>query len=104
MSTYNKLIISIQYGLTRALARQLQAEAEKIKSNSDGKLASIKADIYGVWRGENADRYLQKMDMLGIKMTDNAKGIEDSARLIDQMAVNIYRAELQAIEIAKKRG
>ena len=63
-----------------------------------------KAEIYQAWRGENANFYLQKMDTLGQKMTNNAEGIKESARAIEQMAYNYYKAELYAIEIARRKS
>ena len=97
-------IISIQYAATMALARALAAEGESIKKKSTGKLVAQKAEIYQAWRGENANFYLQKMDTLGQKMTNNAEGIKESARAIKQMAYNYYKAELYAIEIARRKS
>lgn len=104
MGDWNSVVITIQYSVTKALARSLAAQAEDIRKKSTGKLETKKAEIYTIWRGENADRYLRKMDILGRKITNNAGGIEESARVIEQMAYNYYMAELRAIEIAKRRS
>ena len=43
------------------------------------------------------------MDILGKKITNNADGIKESAKAIEQMAYNYYKAELRAIDIAKRK-
>lgn len=96
-------VISIQYAATIALAKALAAQGESIKRKSTGNLETEKAEINSSWRGENADLYLRKMDILGKKITNNADGIKESAKAIEQMAYNYYKAELRAIDIAKRK-
>ena len=101
---WDTVLISIQYSVTKALARKLADQANAIENKSSKELRADKAEIQMIWRGENSELYLRKMDCLEHKITNNAKGIKESARVIEELAYNLYRAELQAIEIAKNRG
>ena len=103
MIEWNAVMISIQYGVTKALARKLADQAKEIETKSFKELKADGADIQTFWRGDNAELYLRKMDHLEQKMTQNAQGLKESARVIEELADNLYKAELQAIEIAKSR-
>lgn len=97
------LFITIQYDLTKFLARELEKQANGIYKVSSQQIEASKNDITLAWKGENAVKYTQKLNTLETKISNNAKGLERSAQTIQTMAENIYRAELRAIEIARQR-
>ena len=100
---WNAVMISIQYGVTKALARKLADQAKVIETKSSTELKADGAEIQTFWRGDNSVLYIRKLDYLEQKMTKNAQGLKESARVIEELADNLYKAELQAIEIAKNR-
>ena len=104
MMDWNTVLISIQYSVTKALARKLADQGNAIEKKNSKELRTEKTELQTIWKGENSEAYLRKMDCLEQKITNNAKGIQESARVIEEIAYNFYRAELQAIEIAKNRG
>lgn len=98
-----KIIITIQYQLTVTLAEQLQEAASGIERISRSEIDETRNSINACWNGDNSVKYLNKLNILETKVTTNASGLVRSAETIKTIAGKIYRAEMQATEIANRR-
>lgn len=89
-------------------ARRKAAELE-LMSRQLKKLASsnLKGDIKNIdrnWDGECSRIVVNKGNELINKMNNEANSLHNIAIVIRQIATNIYRSEMKALEIAKTRN
>lgn len=85
-------------------ANQTAAEMESIagslsnmaNSDLDGALLALK----NIWKGENAERFIQKGDSVKSQILTTAKELRNSARELREAAKSVYNAEMEALRLA----
>ncbi len=85
-------------------ANELMRVARDIRNIADNKFESCLENIEKGWRGDSANAYFNKCNILLYKMNLTAKSLEESAETIKKIALRTYRSEMQSLEIANKRS
>ncbi|MBE6758570.1 MAG: WXG100 family type VII secretion target [Ruminococcaceae bacterium] len=96
--------IEFNYNQSIAQARKLDDLAEDLKNMLRGTYATAAENIRGAWKGDNADRFLVKLEELREQINSTAKYLETLARSIRSAASTIYKAEKRAEELARNRS
>ncbi len=84
-------------------ADELDRIAEALKRVSATDLRDTLNKLGNDWRGENADRYIQKGVLLMENMEKTISSLHTAANTIRVTAKNIYNAEMAALRIAQER-
>ncbi len=94
--------VALNYNKAQTQAKNLDSIASQIRTNAL-KLEGCKKNIASAWKGENANAYLRKIEVV----VDNLEKIE---RNINRIALTVrtnskrtYDAEVAAINTANKR-
>ncbi|MGN0290471.1 MAG: WXG100 family type VII secretion target [Lachnospiraceae bacterium] len=96
--------IKMDFNKAKNQADQLENIAKNIQSLANNKLEDCLNGVKANWKGDNANSYVKK----GVKVENNLKSVADSLMKVSstmrQMADNTYKAEKEALELAKKRS
>ena len=82
-------------------AGRLEEIAADIMNVSDRDLEEEIRTISVSWKGENADAFVGKTNMIKDKTKKSAQDLQKIAKTIRTIAKNTYDAEMRATEIAK---
>lgn len=96
----------IRFNFRRAMqqADELDEIANSLSRMAKADFESTMQNISVNWKGENADRYLEKGDRLQGKMCSSANSLHGIAADIRRVARSIYNAEMRALAIAEARN
>ena len=95
--------ISLNYNKAQQQARNLESVSAQLRS-SISKLQSCTGNISSAWKGENATAYLKKLEMVANNLDKIEKNINKIASTVRANSKRIYDAEVNALNIAKKRN
>lgn len=95
--------IKMDYARAQAAAAKLDEVADGIKHMMDQEYPDIMGDVRYNWRGDNADQFQNKGEVLRDKMLTVEKNLRETADTIRRIAKNTYDAEMRALEIARAR-
>lgn len=101
MKQSNEIRFDFQNALSQA--RRLEALAETIERQGAAKLNETSGGVNTAWKGESAHIYLGKLEELARQVRETARMLRDIAADIRRIAKTVYDAEMQALEIARKR-
>ncbi len=96
--------IQLHYQNALRQAARLETLADNLNTAARDGIGSAMDEIRAAWTGENADAYLKKGEQLEEKTKKTAKALKSAASAIRTIAVNTYKAEMNALEIANKRS
>ncbi len=96
--------IRMNFRAATRIADRLQVLANKLRTVSEEKYGGTLRTIGNNWRGENAEAYLNKGNILKGKMTNTAGDLMKAAETIRTIARNTYEAEMRAYRIASTRN
>lgn len=96
--------IQIDFQRARRLARQLEEEADQLRSLANRTIQGVIDSLSGQWEGESAAAFLRKCLQVKEKMLDEAKRLDQTAALIRSRIELMYRAEQAAKNIATTRN
>ena len=94
--------ISIAFSNAIAQAQKLENNAEQMRA-SKRQLDSIKASLRAEWEGESASLYLQKCELLGGKLEQTARDLDQIASVIRRSAKTYRDAEMRALEAVRTK-
>lgn len=96
--------IEIWYDLAKARdqANKLVEAAKAIRKEKE-RFEGCKAEVSGVWEGDNAIRFSRKMELIANDLTRTAQQLELTAEVIRDNAKRIYDAEMEAKRLADIR-
>lgn len=97
-------VILFNYQNAMKQAKELKGISSKLKKLSDSQFDDTINKIDRSWDGESSTKFVQKGKKLKGKMDDSAKDLESIAGTIETIATNIYKAEMEALRIAKTRS
>lgn len=84
-------------------ANQIENYAKKILSVSQEELGSEMKSLSAVWKGEGMNIFQRKYLETNSQVTETYRDLIKIAKLIREVAEKNYRAEMRALEIARKR-
>jgi len=96
--------IEFNYYQTIAQAKKLDELANELRSMLRGSYTSAANNISSAWKGNNADRYLDKLMDLKSEIESTARYLSNLASSIRKAAKIIYDAEKRAEELARRRN
>ena len=97
---------TIEFNYSRALdqASKIDTTAGRLKTISDTDLKGVLQNVSAGWKGENANKYIVKGDILYGRICRVAGGLNSVASAIRAAAKTIYEAELEALRIEEERA
>lgn len=95
--------IRLDYSKANAVADQLEEIAVRLVKMNNGELEQTSNKIRVSWDGENAYRFLDKYSATREEIIKTVSDLKITAEKIRVMAKNTYDAEMQAIQVARKR-
>lgn len=95
-------IINFNYNQAIDKANELDAAADKLKTDAITEMDSIISQINHNWTGDNATAYIAKCTQEQSKLVEIATSIRNTASTIRTMAANIKAAEEEALRIAEE--
>lgn len=95
--------ISLNYNKAQQQAKNLDSIASQLRGSAS-KLQGCKGNISSAWKGENATAYLKKLEMVANNLDKIEKNINKIASTVRANSKRIYDAEVNALNIAKKRN
>ncbi len=100
-----KTASEIRFNYNQALARaeELETIASEMKSLANKELADSMQNLSTAWQGGSATAFLGKGATLKEKVLKRAKGLEETATTIRNVAKRIYNAEMAAYRLAMAR-
>lgn len=101
MKTYGE--IRFDYQNAMAQAKRLDELADSIDRRVAGKLEESAQSIHAAWKGDTSTRYIRKTQTLKEEIRKTARTLRETAADIRRIAQALYNAEMQALEIARKR-
>ena len=96
--------IYLEYEKAIAQAETLMRLAEELDSAVAGEAKEAAAALAAVWKGECADFFYEKCDLLTQKCAESISSLKKSAEAVRTIAQNIYNAEMQALRLAEARA
>ena len=98
-----KLQIEFDFEQARRRAAELEEIAENISQLSRPDIENAKADLSSAWKGESAQHFQKKTEILQEDIRGRAKELNAIAAAIREIAAKIYAAEMEALRIATQR-
>ena len=95
--------IKMDFEKAKASAAKLDDVADSINQKMENDYQELMGDVRYNWKGDNADRFLVKSEVIVEKLNTVEKNLHETADTIRRIAKNIYDAEMRALEIARKR-
>ena len=95
--------IRMDFERAKAAAAKLDDVADSITQTMEHDYQELMGDVRCNWKGENADQFLVKSEVLQEKMSTVEKRLHETADTIRRIAKNTYDAEMRALEIARQR-
>lgn len=99
----SKYEIEMDFEEAKAQAQKLDDAADSLSQISSVKFETTLENIAASWRGESANLYLQKGEMLQGQMNGTASELRSIAAEIRRIAKKIYDAEMENYRRAKRR-
>lgn len=96
--------IEFNYSQSIAQARKLDDLADELRAMLRGTYKTATENIRGAWKGENADKFIVKLEELQRQIGSTADHLGKLATSIRVAANTIYRAEKRAEELARNRS
>lgn len=101
MSGYNK--IDIDFEMMMMQANTLERIAEQMETLGSKSFETTLQSIAASWKGDNANLYLEKGEILKNNTITTAQNLRDIAQSLKARTKFLYSREKAAIEIAAKR-
>lgn len=93
-----KAAIEMDFARARAASNKLEEMASAyirvIQTNED-----IKEELVSKWKDENSKLFISKYNYIDEKLTNYAKQLMRVAETVHKIAENVYRAEMEALEV-----
>lgn len=96
-------VIEITCQNTIAKARQLESCADSIQRLANTNLARIKNDILAAWQGNEANAYVEKIELTSENILTTANKLRNIAATLRKVTEIFRDTELRALEIAERR-
>ena len=103
MAGKSRLQIHMDLVKAREQAEKLEEAARSIR-NECKRFNNCRSDIKQAWEGDNATKFIGKMNVVSEDLAKIAKQLEKTATVIRKNAKNIYDAEMEAKRIAETRS
>lgn len=94
--------IRADYNSANRTAEELDDIAVSLHRLADSSLDGAFRTLEGAWRGENAERFLEKGSIVKEQILGTAKDIRNAAERLRSDARSVYQAEMRALEIARR--
>lgn len=91
------------YLLVKSQARKLEDQADILVRMADRKMQESMDRLAVNWRGENADRCVNKCAQTKTETERLAQELRRTANSLRNMAERVYQAEMRARELARTR-
>ena len=95
--------IEINFMQAMRQADRIEALADDLNKVSGEKFGGSLQNLAGIWKGENASRYITKGSVLQGKMSGTAGSLRAVASDIRTAAKRLYDAEMASLSIASDR-
>lgn len=95
--------IYMDFQNAKAQADQLDQLSRNLRAIGNDDLADCMVGISSNWKGDNAERFLQKAGQVKDKIDKTADHLAMAAQTIREIADNTYQAEMQAAELADQK-
>ena len=96
--------IRYDYQIAKEYADRLTELANEIKQIANSRYTDSINQISLKWQGESANVFKSKAEKVKSDMLKTANDIDQAAEKLMSTAVNLYRTEMTAKEIAEKRS
>lgn len=96
--------IKFNYQKAMGQASELKSIASSLSKLSSNSLNNNLSNIAKHWTGDNSNAYVKKGNTLKGKISTSASNISSAAATLEEMAGNIYRAEMAALRAAQTRS
>ena len=93
--------IYMDYQKTMSQAEELYQLAAKIKNIKNKDLAGVWSGVSAAWKGENANKYLQKGKKVEKTILSTSSELERTASSLKTIAKRTYKAEMEALQLAR---
>ena len=101
MATEKQVLMN--YQVAKNKAQELETEAGKLKQLANGKFQNSVTDVQAIWKGDNAELYIQKCNRLKEEMLSTARTLSTIASNVRTRAKNTYDAEMENIRIMQEK-
>lgn len=98
-STYK---IEIDFRKTEHEVKNILEQADKLRMLTDGYTDAIN-DVGRKWKGEAAGLFMDKSRIIAKNLENEYQELRKIAQSLDEIAKNLYEAEMAAVEIANRR-
>lgn len=95
--------IQMDFNRAKQKAQDLDNIANDLSRLSGTDLRNTLDGLSHDWKGDNANKYIQKGYTLKNSMDNTVKNLRNVASTIRTIAQNIYNAEMEALRIAEER-
>lgn len=95
--------IQMDFSHAKQKAQDLDNIANNLSRISGTELPNMLEGLNREWKGENANKYLQKGYTLKESMDKTVQKLRSAANTIRTIAQNTYNAEMEALRIAQER-
>ena len=95
--------IKIDFKKAKEMADKLDDVSDKLDKVANKDFESTIQNLMNSWKGDNAEKFLDKSSILQNHLNDNAKEVQKIADDLRKMAKRIYDAEMKALRRAEKR-
>lgn len=96
--------IRADYNSANRAADELEDIAGSLIRLADSGLDGAFRTLENSWRGENAERFINKGSIVREQILGTAKDIRNAAERLRSDARSVYQAEMRALEIARRRA
>ncbi len=100
MATEKQILVN--YQVAKNKAQELETEAAKLKQLANGNFYNSITEVRAIWKGENAELFVQKCNRLKEEMLSTAKTLSTIASNVRTSAKNIYDAEMENLRILQE--
>ena len=100
----DRATIEFNYSRAQNLASSIVTNVEKINSLDDKRLKVVMQLIADTWEGENSQKYIAKCETVLGTIIGVAGSAISVAATINEIARNIYEAEMEALRIEEERA
>lgn len=94
--------IEVNYANMKKVCSEIDEAAAKLDQQKES-YSTCRSNIAKVWKGENANSYLVKMQCIEEQMSSVSKTLKNISQTLNTYAENVRSAELNAIELANAR-
>ena len=95
--------IRMDYEKTIQEAARLDEIADELASAVSGALSDSISGIQTAWKGDNANAYIKKCELLKTNIDKTVKKLRETANVIRKIAKTTYDAEMRVLEMARIR-